>query len=156
MKAWAPNTIEIGGIHCKDGKELPPDLQQFLDSHPEGVTYVSFGSTVKPSEMSQERKKVFLETFAKLEKPIIWKWDEENVADLPSNVMIKQWVPQQDILAHPNLKVFVTHGGLLSVQEALYHKTPLVGIPLGNDQRPNLLRYGKPFKPLIATDLNLF
>ena len=97
--------------------------------------------------MSQERKKVFLETFAKLEKPIIWKWDEENVGDLPSNVMIKQWVPQQDILAHPNLKVFVTHGGLLSVQEALYHKTPLVGIPLGNDQRPNLLRYRKHFKP---------
>ena len=46
----------------------------------------------------------------------------------------------QDLLAHPNLRVFVTHGGLLSLQEALYHKVPLVGIPLGNDQKPNLLR----------------
>jgi glucuronosyltransferase len=57
-------------------------------------------------------------------------------------------LPQQDLLAHPNLKVFVTHGGLLSLQEALYHQTPLVGIPLGNDQKPNMLRaekkgYGK-------------
>ena len=91
--------------------------------------------------MSPERKQIFLDAFSKLRKPIIWKWDEENVSDIPSNVMIKQWVPQQDVLAHPNLKVFVTHGGLLSVQEALYHKTPLVGIPLGNDQRPNLLRW---------------
>ena len=101
---------------------------------------------MKPSEMSPERKQIFLDAFSKLGKPIIWKWDEENVSDIPSNVMIKQWVPQQDVLAHPNLKVFVTHGGLLSVQEALYHKTPLVGIPLGNDQRPNLLRWVKTIK----------
>merc|ERR1719370_2895649 len=38
------------------------------------------------------------------------------------------------------LKPDYSHGGLLSLQEALYHKTPLVGIPLGNDQKPNLLR----------------
>ena len=49
----------------------------------------------------------------KLKMPILWKWDEDNIADLPKNVMIQKWVPQQDILAHPNLKLFVTHGGLL-------------------------------------------
>ena len=38
-------------------------------------------------------------------------------------------------------RVFVSHGGLLSVQEALYHRTPLVGVPLGNDQKPNILRW---------------
>ena len=37
--------------------------------------------------------------------------------------------------------MFVSHGGLLSVQEALYHRTPLVGVPLGNDQKPNILRW---------------
>merc|ERR1712215_624594 len=46
-QAWAPNTIDIGGLHCKEGKPLPEDLQLFLDSHPEGVVYVSFGSSVK-------------------------------------------------------------------------------------------------------------
>ena len=120
---------------------MPDDLQHYLDSHPEGVVYVSFGSTVKPSEMSQERKQMFLDTFSTLNRPVIWKWDEDSIAGLPDNVLIKKWVPQQDLLAHPNLAVFVTHGGLLSVQEALYHKTPLVGIPLGNDHKPNLLRY---------------
>lgn len=32
------------------------------------------------------------------------------------------------------VKVFVTHGGLLSVMEAIYFETVLVGIPLMNDQ----------------------
>ena len=141
IQAWAPNTIEIGGIHCREGQPLPTDLKQFLDNHPEGVVYVSFGSTVKPSQMSEEKRQMFIDTFKQLKLGVLWKWDEKMVEGLPGNVLTKQWVPQQDVLAHQNLKVFVTHGGLLSVQEALYHSTPLVGIPLGNDQKPNLLRF---------------
>ena len=71
------------------------------------------------------------------EYTILWKWDEESVEGLPANVVLSRWLPQQvlgartraaaqDILAHPNLRAFVTHGGLLSLQEALYHRTPLV------------------------------
>ena len=136
----APNTIEIGGIQCREGRPLPPNLQQIMDSHPEGVVYVSFGSTVKPSQMGEEKMKVFLETFSQLSYTVIWKWDGEEMSDLPSNVILQTWVPQQDLLAHPHLKVFVTHGGLLSLQETLYHSTPIVGIPLGNDQKPNMMR----------------
>jgi len=136
-----PNIIEIGGVHCAPGKPLPQNLQQIMDSSSQGVILVSFGSAVKPSQMTKERRAIFLEVFSQLEEyTIIWKWDEEEVEGLPPNVVLSKWLPQQDLLAHPNLRVFVTHGGLLSLQEALYHKTPLVGIPLGNDQKPNLLR----------------
>jgi len=90
--------------------------------------------------MSQEKLNVFLETFRKIKYPVIWKWDEDNIPNLPSNVILKKWLPQQDLLAHPNLKVFVTHGGIFSLQEALFHKTPLVGIPLGTDQKSNMMR----------------
>ena len=135
------NHIEVGGIHCKPGKELPPDLKSFMDAHPEGVVYVSFGSALKPSQMTDGQKNVFRQGFRELKNiPIIWKWDDEDSSEIPENVLVQKWLPQNDLLAHPNLKVFVTHGGLLSTQEALFHSVPLVGIPISNDQKPNLMR----------------
>ena len=134
------NTVEIGGIHCRQGQPLPEDLRTFLDDAVAGAVYVSFGSAIKSSLMSKERLNVFLETFREISYPVIWKFDEDSIPNLPPNVILKKWLPQQDLLAHPNLKVFVSHGGIFSLQEALYHKTPLVGIPLGTDQKPNLLR----------------
>ena len=136
-----PNLFEIGGIHCKPGKQLPLDLKQFMDSHPEGVVYVSFGSALRPSQMTESQKNVFRESFKELiNVPIIWKWDDDDLSEIPENVFVRKWLPQNDLLAHPNLKVFVTHGGLLSTQEALFHSVPLVGVPLSNDQKPNLMR----------------
>lgn len=135
------NLVEIGGIHCKPGKELPSDIKDFMDAHPEGVAYVSFGSALKPSAMTDEQKTVFREAFTELKNvPIIWKWDDDDLSGIPKNVIVRKWLPQNDLLAHPNLKAFVTHGGLLSTQEALFHSVPLVGVPISNDQKPNLLR----------------
>ncbi|KXJ80316.1 hypothetical protein RP20_CCG025547 [Aedes albopictus] len=57
---------------------------------------------------------------------------------LPSNVMIKPWLPQSDILAHPNVKVFITHGGLLGTQEGVYRAVPMLGIPIYCDQHLNM------------------
>ena len=37
-------------------------------------------------------------------------------------------------------QVFVTHGGLGSLQEAIYHKAVIVGMPFSNEQRQNILR----------------
>lgn len=42
------------------------------------------------------------------------------------------------ISAHRNLKVFITHGGLLSTTEAIYHGVPLIGIPIFGDQQMNI------------------
>ena len=41
------------------------------------------------------------------------------------------------VLGHPNAKVFITHGGLLGFQEAIYHSVPMLLLPFGNDQRAN-------------------
>ncbi|CAG7823108.1 unnamed protein product [Allacma fusca] len=48
---------------------------------------------------------------------------------------------KEDILAHANTKLFITHGGLLSTQEAIYHGVPMVGMPLYFDQDLNINRY---------------
>lgn len=38
------------------------------------------------------------------------------------------------------MKLFITHGGLLSFQEAVYYKVPLVGLPFYGDQFLNVNR----------------
>ena len=68
--------------------------------------------------MGEERLAAFLSAFARLPFLVIWKWDGARPAGLSDNVVILDWVPQQALLSHANLRVFVTHGGLLSLQEA--------------------------------------
>jgi len=40
-------------------------------------------------------------------------------------------------IGHTNAKVFITHGGLLGFQEAIFHAVPLLMLPFGNDQKAN-------------------
>lgn len=40
--------------------------------------------------------------------------------------------------AHKNVRVFMTHGGMMSCQEALYHGVPILGLPLFGDQPRNI------------------
>ena len=40
-------------------------------------------------------------------------------------------------LAHPKVKVFITHGGGLSCQESVYHGVPLIALPIFGDQPKN-------------------
>lgn len=40
--------------------------------------------------------------------------------------------------AHPNCKLFITHGGLLSTTETVHYGKPIIGIPIFNDQFNNV------------------
>lgn len=42
---------------------------------------------------------------------------------------------------HPNIKVFITHGGLMGTMEAVYSGVPMVAIPLFGDQFHNAKNY---------------
>lgn len=44
------------------------------------------------------------------------------------------------IPAHPKIKGFVTHSGLMSIQEAIYHGVPLVSMPVFAEQDYNAER----------------
>lgn len=42
------------------------------------------------------------------------------------------------VSAHPNIKLFISHGGLLGTSEAVYEGVPVLGIPIFGDQRTNI------------------
>ncbi|KAJ3642467.1 hypothetical protein Zmor_025253 [Zophobas morio] len=132
-----PNAIEIGGFHIEDPKPLPNDLQKFLDDSLNGVIIFSMGSIIRSVNFPEEKRKACVNTFAKLKLNVLWKF-EENIAGLPPNVKIMDWIPVSDVLAHPNVEAFITHGGLLSTMEGVYHGVPLVGIPITVDQKMNI------------------
>jgi MGT family glycosyltransferase len=50
----------------------------------------------------------------------------------PENFIVRSFVPQIELLRR--CAAFVTHGGMNSVQEALYHGVPLIMAPQGADQ----------------------
>jgi glucuronosyltransferase len=76
--------------------------------------------------MAEDKRKILLEVFGRLKQRILWKWEVEEMPDKPSNVMLSKWLPQQDVLAHPKVRLFVSHGGQSSCQESLCHQKPMV------------------------------
>ena len=56
---------------------------------------------------------------------------------LPATVKTVSWAPQNDVLGHPAVKVFVTQAGINSLYEAIYHAVPVVSVPLIADQPIN-------------------
>ncbi|XP_049939921.1 UDP-glucosyltransferase 2-like isoform X1 [Schistocerca serialis cubense] len=135
-----PNTIQVGGMHIKPAKDLPKDLKTILDNSKEGVIFFSLGTNVQASEMPNDKFIAFMKAFSKLKQEVLWKWDQDTMVGKPNNVHLGKWFPQNDILGHKNVVLFISHGGLLSLQEAVYHGVPVVGIPLFGDQKVNLIR----------------
>jgi len=142
--AWPylPNIIEVGGLQLRPPRPLPSNLQTLLDSANDGAVLVSFGGSLRAEHMAPHMIKIFLDVFCALKLPVIWRW-EGDLDDPPPNLLTMPWLPQQDVLAHRNLKVMLTHGGLGSLVEAIQHKVVIVGVPLSTDQRPNILRAEK-------------
>ena len=114
------------------------DLQKYFDKSKEGVILFSMGSHIKSKDLPNEMKQEILKAFSRLKYDVLWKF-EEDLPNVPKNVKISKWLPQSDILAHPNLKLFITHGGLLSTTEAVTRGVPIIGIPIGGDQHTNMI-----------------
>ncbi|CAK1582729.1 unnamed protein product [Parnassius mnemosyne] len=131
------NVIEVGGYHVSTPKQLPDDLRKFIEASPHGVIYISFGSMLKTGSMSRDKIDSILSALAELPQRVIWKWDAKSLPGNPKNIYLSNWLPQNDILAHPNIVAFYSHCGLLGTTEALYHGVPVLGMPIFGDQPAN-------------------
>ncbi|CAK1594084.1 unnamed protein product [Parnassius mnemosyne] len=122
----------IAGLHIgRKTKPLPKELKNILDNARKGVIYFSMGTVLKSQYVPMTLK--LIEVFRKLKQTVIWN-TEAKFPNLPSNVHTLKWAPQQSILSHPNCILFITHGGLFSLTEAVHFGVPIIGIPAFGDQ----------------------
>ncbi|XP_071532733.1 UDP-glycosyltransferase UGT5-like [Panulirus ornatus] len=134
-----PSEVEVGGMHCVPGQPLPQDLESWIKgAGPVGVVYFSLGTVATGTKMPLKYRDLFVKAFARLQYRFIWKF-ESALEDVSENVLLRSHLPQQDILADPRVKLFISHGGRLSTQEAVYHATPVLVIPIFADQHRNAL-----------------
>jgi len=71
------------------------------------------------------------------------------------NILASNWLPLADILAHPNIKLLISHSGLRTIEEAIDREVPMILIPVSYDQPFNAILQSK---HEIATyvDINKF
>ena len=103
-----------------------PDLLQ------DPVLYASLGTIFNADPQ-------LLRTFANALAPLggtvvvsTGQTDPALLGPLPANVLASRFVPQLEVLARAAL--FVTHGGMNSVNEAMYAGVPMLVIPQGAEQ----------------------
>lgn len=53
---------------------------------------------VRADTLPEEKREAILQAVGKLKQRILWKWENETMPNQPSNVYIRKWMPQRDIL----------------------------------------------------------
>ncbi|XP_065818261.1 UDP-glucuronosyltransferase-like [Labrus bergylta] len=138
-KPIMPNMAFIGGINCAKKAPLPAEIKEFVDgSGDDGFIVFTLGSMV--SNMPEETAKQFFEAFRQLPQRVLWRYTGVPPKDAPKNVKLMKWLPQNDLLAHPKAKVFITHGGTHGIYESICNAVPMLMFPLFGDQGDNVNR----------------
>uniref|UniRef100_A0AC35U2Z9 Glucuronosyltransferase n=1 Tax=Rhabditophanes sp. KR3021 TaxID=114890 RepID=A0AC35U2Z9_9BILA len=154
--------IELGGFTMEKFKELKDDEWDDLLNKRKWNVLISFGTVAKSSKMPLEYKNNILKAVKAMPYvSFIWKYEvEDGLGDELDNLYKFNKVPQNDLLNDPRLSLFVSHGGLGSLQESAYSGIPVIVIPLFGDQHRNagILKKigGKIFSKYDLSDFDKF
>ncbi|GMR41347.1 hypothetical protein PMAYCL1PPCAC_11542, partial [Pristionchus mayeri] len=145
MESAAPTTariINIPGIGAKAAKPLDQYWEGVLTRRSRTVL-LSFGSVAKSTQLPETSKRGILRAIARFpDVTFIWKYEdlEDEFARESSkleHLVLTKWMPQLDILNHPNLSLFITHGGMASTMETARRGVPGLFVPIFFDQPRN-------------------
>lgn len=101
--------------------------------HNQRVLYISMGTVLDHIE---EFFNTCIEAFGDFDGIVVIaageKADLAKINPSPDNFIISSYVPQLEVLRHAD--VFITHGGMNSVNEGIHFNVPLVVLPQDKDQ----------------------
>ncbi|KGP73249.1 macrolide family glycosyltransferase [Pontibacillus yanchengensis] len=105
-------------------------VEQLVD---ELVLYISMGTVLSDQEAFIN---ACIDAFANFDGKVVISTgnytDESKLKSAPDHFLIASYVPQLEVLQKAN--VFITHGGMNSVNEAIHHNVPMVVVPHDKDQ----------------------
>ncbi|CAG9804987.1 unnamed protein product [Chironomus riparius] len=139
VRPMMPHSIQIGFTHVEKPKPIKDlELKKFLDMSSNGVIVKALGSRVSGKKLGTDVINKFLNSFKTSNMSVLWKLDGiEDSVKVPKNVKIVSWLPLADVLAHPNVKLLIFHGGIFSLYEAIDRGVPMIAFPLTYDQPVN-------------------
>ncbi|MDY0940576.1 MULTISPECIES: macrolide family glycosyltransferase [Priestia] len=97
------------------------------------LIFISMGTVFNQQpELYKTCFEAFGESSAKVILSVGKQTDINQFKDIPSNFIVRNYVPQLEILQQAD--IFITHGGMNSSSEGLYFGVPLLVIPVMGDQ----------------------
>uniref|UniRef100_A0A6J0UR65 UDP-glucuronosyltransferase n=1 Tax=Pogona vitticeps TaxID=103695 RepID=A0A6J0UR65_9SAUR len=134
-----PNMVFIGGINCEEAKSLTPEFEAIVNNSGEhGIVVFSLGSMV--SEIPMKKAMEIAEGLGTIPQTVLWRYTGEVPPNLAKNTKLVKWLPQNDLLAHPKTRAFITHAGSHGIYEGICNAVPMVLMPLFGDQMDNAKR----------------
>uniref|UniRef100_A0A1B0BT17 UDP-glycosyltransferases domain-containing protein n=1 Tax=Glossina palpalis gambiensis TaxID=67801 RepID=A0A1B0BT17_9MUSC len=132
------NMIAVGGMQIRSPRALPWHIKRFLDESRSGVIYMHLGDHHLCSTIPKDQLRTLFKAFKARSERILWTChDVESLHGLPDTVLLQHMVPQTDILAHPHVKLFIMSGDLFGLQEGIVRMTPMLALPLFENEFKN-------------------
>ncbi|KRX14893.1 putative UDP-glucuronosyltransferase ugt-58 [Trichinella nelsoni] len=141
-RPFMPRVVFVGCLQCRLPKPLPDLFEKFVSEADDENGFLLFttGFSVPWNVTPHRILRTFVDAFRVLPHRIVWQYNGKPIKDLSPNVMTSSWVPQQDLLGHPKCRGFITHGGLNSLLESMWHGVPVLGVPMFREHRDYVLR----------------
>ncbi|XP_060088516.1 UDP-glucuronosyltransferase 1A1-like isoform X2 [Heteronotia binoei] len=134
-----PNMVLIGGINCEEKSLLTEEFEGIVNASGEhGIVVFSLGSMV--SEIPMKKAMEIAEALGTIPQTVLWRYTGEVPPNLAKNTKLVKWLPQNDLLAHPKARAFITHSGSHGIYEGICNAVPMVMMPLFGDQMDNAKR----------------
>ncbi|MED6142812.1 hypothetical protein PIB30_001011 [Stylosanthes scabra] len=137
---------DLNAISSNLWKEDPECIDWLDKQEPNSVVYINFGSI---TTMTNENLVEFAWGIANSNKKFLWVIRPDLVAGenavLPSEFfeetkirgMLSNWCPQEQVLGHPSIGVFLTHSGWNSTLESVCGGVPMICWPFFAEQQTN-------------------